>query len=303
LVLNDPNFDECLRNVSELEREILTENSKVRSVANANSTGSDIFSVSGAVDPLMFPFDKYHINLILGIPYKDIQFNLTKTSGNLSNIGFDYTLELTDTNLSRVEGISSESIHACGVPSPVCLQQVGKYSSFTNIETVFFRNFSIAIVIIPLIAIFFLLGAIFIFENSTDSIGNRLTLTLGIFALIFTLPEIIDAYKPQTSAPTIADSMLSLIIISTIAFTVSSIISSSPIIHKWFPKHHSWIDTSAFVLISIFVMAYFNNYLFDDEMWWLVPLIIFGLGYGLLLRVFGIKIDKPLISTLRWSKV
>jgi hypothetical protein len=164
------------------------------------------------------------------------------------------------------------------------------------------RNYAIAIIVIPIISIFFLLGAIFIFKNSPDNIGNRLTLTLGIFALLFTLPEIIDSMKPQTSTPTIADSMLSIIIIATIAFTISSIISSSSIIQKWLSKHYTWIDGLVFFIVSGFVIAYFNIYLLDSQLWWLVPVIIFGLGYGLLLRLLGLIINQPLISSFKVTK-
>lgn len=68
--------------------------------------------------------------------------------------------------------------------------------SIWHLEIELARNHSISIVIIPLLAIFYLLGAIFIFEISSDNIGNILALTLGIFALIFTLPEIINSMKP-----------------------------------------------------------------------------------------------------------
>ena len=92
--------------------------------------------------------------------------------------------------------------------------------------------------------------------------------------------------------------MLSIIIIGTIAFTGSSIISSSSTIQKWFPKYHNWIDAIAFVIVSGFVIVYFNNYLVNSQIWWIVPLVVFGLGYGLLLRILGVKINKPLIGIL-----
>ena len=113
------------------------------------------------------------------------------------------------------------------------------------------------------------------------------------FALIFTLPEIIDSMKPMTTSPTIADSMLGLIVISTITFTISSVIRSNSAIQKWFPKYE-WIDGIAFAVVSGFVILYFRQYLFDNTLWWLVPIIMFGLGYGLLLKLYGFKINKPL---------
>ncbi|HEX6646594.1 MAG TPA: hypothetical protein VF047_05390, partial [Nitrososphaeraceae archaeon] len=161
--------------------------------------------------------------------------------------------------------------------------------SFFNVKVDFNRNFSILIITVPLFAIFFLLGAIFIFENSSDGITTRLTLTLGIFALIFTLPGVIDSMKPQASGPTIADSMLSIIIIATISFTISSIVSNSSIVKHWFPKRYSWADGIIFIIVSGFVVSYFIQYVSDAEIWWIIPLIIFGLGYGLLLKVLGVK--------------
>ena len=127
-----------------------------------------------------------------------------------------------------------------------------------------------------------------------DQVGNRLTLTLGIFALIFTLPEIINSMKPDNAAgPTIADSLLSLIIISTIGITVSSIFSSSSVVQKWFPRRSGWIDGGMFVLMSAVIVILLRNY--DPSVTtWLMPTIILGLGYGLLLKVLGVKITKPI---------
>jgi hypothetical protein len=166
----------------------------------------------------------------------------------------------------------------------------------------FERNYTILILVIPLIAIFYLLGAIFIFDNTMDQIGSRLTLTLGIFALIFTLPDIINSMKPEVAVgPTIADSLLSLIIIATIVFTISSIISSSPVIQKWFPRHHRWIDVGIFILMSGFVVTLLWNYS-TSIIHWLVPIIILGMGYGLLLKVLGLKITKPISNLSLFRK-
>jgi hypothetical protein len=101
--------------------------------------------------------------------------------------------------------------------------------------------------------------------------------------------------KPATSGPTIADSMLSIIIIATIAFTISSVISSSSIIRNWFPNRYTWIDGIVFLIVSGLVVAYFSNFPFDITIW-LIPIIVFGLGYGLLLRILGVKITKPIFA-------
>jgi hypothetical protein len=49
-----------------------------------------------------------------------------------------------------------------------------KYKLFVDFE----RNYTILILIITLLGIFYLLGSIFIFDNLSDNIGNRLALTL-----------------------------------------------------------------------------------------------------------------------------
>jgi hypothetical protein len=163
------------------------------------------------------------------------------------------------------------------------------------------RDHTIAVIIIPILSIFYLLGATFMFEqtkrDSNDAIGNRLLLTLGIFALIFTLPQILDQMKPETSASTVGDSLLSIIVVASIAFTVSSIITSTSTIKRWFPSRFTWIDGITFIIISIVVILLLWNYNLYITLW-LVPIIIFGLGYGLLLRILGLKINIPL-----WSKL
>jgi hypothetical protein len=90
--------------------------------------------------------------------------------------------------------------------------------------------------------------------------------------------------------------MLSIIIIATIAFTVSSAICSR------FPKHYSWIDGIVFLVVSGIVITYFSNFPIDITIW-LVPIIIFGLGYGLLLRVLGIKITRPFFARRKKTTV
>jgi hypothetical protein len=263
-------------------------------------------------DTSLYPFDQYYANLIIAIPVENVVYTEgTELSDefNGGTVAFsdqilsswissssDITkINISDSKIDRLDGlcvdlfIGREDLNL----SEFC--DIDNKHSFLNVRIDFTRNYTIAVIVIPLIAIYFLLGAIFIFENSSDNISNRLTLTLGIFALIFTLPEVINSMKPPTSGPSIADSMLSIIIIGTIAFTVSSVISSSSTIRNWFPKHHTWIDGIVFLIVSGTVIAYFSNFPFDITIW-LVPVILFGLGYGLLLRILGVKITKSLFS-------
>jgi hypothetical protein len=262
-----------------------------------------VFKTIVSGDATRYPFDNYSLNLGFEFPIIDEdEDNKTRIDATpiYYSTGFNPSLKDNWITTSNIYLVPSSKGHIPVSKEP--FESLNFSKNPDNIKFNFYRNYSIAIIVIPLFSIFFLLGAIFIFENSSDNIGNRLALTLGIFALLFTLREIIDSMKPETSAPTIADSMLSIIIISTIAFTISSIISSSSTIQRWFPKHHSWIDGIVFVIVARFVITYFNKYLLDSQLWWLVPLIIFGLGYGLLLRTLGIKVNKPLIRFSRVSK-
>lgn len=195
-------------------------------------------------EPSRYPFDKYHMNLTLAIPLLNLlnpTLNFSAKYDSLVNSTWNPSLDVKEIKLDN---------------DPV---------RFVNIKFDFQRNYTISIVIIPILAIFFLLGAIFIFdfEDRVDLVSSRMALTLGIFALIFTLPEIINSMKPVTSGPTIADSLLSIIVISTISFTVSSALSNSSTIRNWFPKHYSWIDGIVFLIVSGIVIAYFRDLLFD----------------------------------------
>jgi hypothetical protein len=259
---------------------------------NNNTSVNENLSLIG--DPLRFPFDRYYLNLTFAIPFKnanieyDIMEILPKNNWNTTTT---VATQVSKPNASFFRFFPNSFNTESYSPDDI---------NFLQFKIDFKRNYTISTIIIPLVAIYYLLGAIFIFKSS-DSMSNILALTLGIFALIFTLPEIINSMKPQTTSPTIADSMLSTIILSTIAFTVSSIISSSPIIQKWFPRHYSWIDGLVFAIVAGFVILYFK-FLFDTTIWWLVPVIVFGLGYGLLLRLLGFKIDRPIIEIIRGSR-
>ena len=278
------------------------ENPLSRLQFTSNSTIASSIKLIG--EPSRFPFDSYYANIIVATPFKNIQLNSFSPSFS------------SNTNLSWVPSVHKSLIDPeqvgifYGNSTHVPLEDTKKYffpstsdinpsdHTFINFQIDLQRTNTIAIVIIPMLGIFYLLGAIFIFENSADNIGNRLALTLGIFALIFTLPEIINSLKPATSALTIADSLLGIIIIASIAFTITSVMSSSPSVHKLFPKHHGWIDWIVFVIVSGIVLLYSTNFP-TDIIIWLIPVIIFGLGYGLLFRTLGIKINKPLVSIFK----
>ncbi len=160
---------------------------------------------------------------------------------------------------------------------------------FLHLALRFDRNFSIYTIMIPLVAIFILLGGIFLLPVS--EVSNRLTMTLGIFAFLFTFAPIIDGMKPlSVHNPTIADFLISVTMIATIVFSVFSI-GGFVLYRKYKNKFTGakwWIliDGIAF-LIVLFGILFYNpmiHYPIDITIW-LIPTILVSLGYGLIGRI------------------
>lgn len=235
----------------------------------------DSLSMEGT--PSLYPFDYYYVDLGISLPITDLDYKTYSEYMHGSEEEWTkHWIFFEDPVFEKWNPI----LKSVNIPS-----KDDQSESSMNFVIEFYRNHHISIIIIPLIAIFFLLGAIFIFNNASENIGNRLTLTLGIFALIFTLPEIIDSMKPQVNVPTIADAMLSTIILTTIVFTVSSIITSNSSIQRKFPNYYHMGNIISFIVASAFVILSFYTFPIDINIW-LVPIMIFGFGYGLLLRTF-----------------
>lgn len=240
-------------------------------------------------DPLSYPFDKYSLNLFIIIPHIG---NINETFKQ----HFNDEVSSTWTAVGTIRGQTLDTAsHQCRlltfintslsseVQKDQCKQFFGTNEVF-NLRTDFTRNYTSLIIIFPLVAVFYLLGAIFIFENNNGNIGNRLTLSLGVFALIFTLPEIISSMKPFTIGPTIADSLLSMIMIASIGFTISSVISSNSTFQRAFPRHYGWTDSIVFIIMTIIIISSLMQY-DTNILIWLIPIVILGLGYGLLIRI------------------
>lgn len=248
------------------------------------------FALTG--DPSSFPFDHYLVNLLFVFPLKDIttlKFNYATFFDKAINSSWNpssYDVSLSDTGkfIDQYRNI----IHRIPIINETLSGTDRHYRLLNYLHIELSRNYAISALVLPIFAIFYLLGAVFIFENS--DISNRLVLTVGVFALIFSLPQIISSMKPTTSVPTIADSLYSIIIFATIAFTISSVISISSTVQKRFPKHYEWADGLVFILVSIIVIVLIGNY--DPSITvWLIPVILIGLGYGLLIRVL-IRVSK-----------
>lgn len=237
-------------------------------------------------DPSEFPFDQYSLRLRLVIPYNSQNINYSNQYSNsiysILNPSFHNTTLPGYTTLHCNGSESSNESSWCGMDSRIISDEK------PNLQIISFdfkRNYTVAVIIIPMLAIFYLLGAVFILESTTEQLPIRLAITLGIFAFLFTFTPIINQIKPATvtKVPTVADSLVTIILVATIAFSVSSVVSGSPVFRKNFPLGSVWIDRIVFFVISGIIIGYFWHYPFDIKIW-IVPLIIFGLGYGLILR-------------------
>jgi len=120
-------------------------------------------------------------------------------------------------------------------------------------------------------------------DEDVDEI--RLTLALSVFALIFTLPQFVKDLKPVTSTPTVADALIGIIIVAAIGYTVSSVISS--IVKS---RSGRFIDIIVFFVISGIALYFLVQYP-PDIYGWLIPAILLGLGYGLIIQIVRSRKD------------
>ena len=243
-------------------------------------TGKPVYgSISLLGSPSSYPFDHYHAHLYVGY-----SSHIPKVPIEEQNVLFG---EMVNASWNAIVTDKSNNTSGYG---PLASTGTVKYGFLVDFK----RNYTILIVIIPLLAIFYLLGASFIFDNTLDRLGNRLALTLGIIGLIFTLNSIINQNKPFTSSPTIAESLLSIAIMAAIVFPISSILSSSPIIQKRFRRLYGYIDVIIFLVMTGITITLLST--FDLEVTkWLLPVIIFGLGYGLLMRKIPLSKIKSIM--------
>ncbi|MGA8914291.1 MAG: hypothetical protein WCF06_05440 [Nitrososphaeraceae archaeon] len=80
--------------------------------------------------------------------------------------------------------------------------------------------------------------------------------------------------------------MISIIVVATILYAASSIISSVIKKEPWI-----WFDLAMFFFISGVTIYFLANFPPDITVW-LVPVIVAGLGYGLTVRVLKSKITR-----------
>jgi hypothetical protein len=257
---------------------------------NTSYTNSTRSTVHLFGDPSLFPYDSYASTVVIAIPNSSPNsFNITGNRPDFDNSVLaawiphpskPIIIPASDKRLQNVKNYCSTDSTAAESSTVLCpaLQELLPSSSFVIIPVNFTRNYTSSYdVISPLIGIFYLLGAIFVLDSGKEQLSNRLVLALAVFALIFTLPQIVSGMKVVSSSPTIADNLIEGIILSTIAFTASSVVASA-ISHKavlW--------DLVVFLIVSVVVISLMlQKYPLDA---WIIPVILVGLGYGLFIRI------------------
>jgi hypothetical protein len=261
-----------------------------RSNVGVTLENSKVFNSTLFGTPRLFPFDSYNLNLIAEIPIPNATINDHQVKFSPA-VNSSWNPHVTYSNtFNKTNPISKD---LCGKTPP-------KFSDYgvcnndgvtlKSISIIFKRNYTIHAILIPMLAIFFLLGSIFVLKSLSNELSNRLTLTLSIFAFVFTFSPIIDEMKPSNIfSLTIADFLIAILIVSTIAFSVSSVIAAV--------YGRTWIDKS--MLIAMIIVILYYGYQFDfggASAWWVFPVVILGVGYGFLLKIPWRK-----LSTLRPS--
>jgi hypothetical protein len=258
-----------------------------------------------------FPFDDYYVNLVLAIPFKNITvLSITPSFSNLlnaswhagqiqnssigpENIGLPYYTPGPDHEKQYVFPDSYITTSVPAIYEPHSISQRINNTSFLDVKVPFYRSNTMITIVLPLISIFYLLGAIPILGNTADQIAIRVTITIGIFAFLFAFTPIINSMKPaviSSKVPTVADFLVTIIIVATIAYTISSVIGGSPIMAKR-SSMTAKLDPLVYVLIAGITVYQCTVYPFDITVR-LVPIVLFGLGYGLLFRINRQKLKR-----------
>lgn len=227
-----------------------------------------IFAPQG--DPWNYPIDHYSLNLTFSIPFKDVQV--------------DYApIEYSDRAMSQYWVKPNVVVHT---------STIGE-STVSNIVIRLERNpfYSFIPIIFPLTGAFALVGGTFVLDNSKSQLANRLVITLGAFAFLFSFGTIIDNSKPLFAfgLPTLAENMVGQLLTATIAYTISTLVG--------------YRVKSLVVDIVIFVyVAYSSSSILYDSQFRieLIILVVIGLGYGFLFRWKDILVLKGQIMMEYW---
>lgn len=288
------------------------------------TTKDNVQSIKLFCNPLDFPFDHYYTNIFLLVPITNILS--IESRPNFAEPVYENWIPYNSSNSDINQTYINQTFLQSNVPSPFCF--VNSVAIKKDVRTLFdalcgnggiYRTISIGLafdrndyikytILVPLLATFYLLGAIFIVTNtSNDQLTIRLTITFAVFAFLFTFTSVVNQYKPAVvrNSLTVADSLMTLIILSTIFFTISSVIGrrysgiviSVNLRSKYVsrlrlfsnPQYEvnvsALMDVMAFFIVTAILLWRFFTLTYPNEIIELLaPIILLGMGYGLLVR-------------------
>ena len=76
----------------------------------------------------------------------------------------------------------------------------------------------------------------------------------------------------------------------------------STLFQERFSRIINWIDLASFCIIAIIIIYYFESLPHNISIW-LLPIVIFGLGYGLIIRALGLKISVNILKFSLFKKI
>jgi hypothetical protein len=229
-------------------------------VSITNSGGSFYFPLNASY-LRNFPFDEYPFSITLEIPVDMTRDQIVDMPNELKSIW--KVDEATWEQINRSDGYSVFE---------------REYTLKRDIE-----NTNILLIIIPIFAVFALVGATPIIK--TTNITERLALTLGVAALIFALQTTVNSVKPLTPVNTIIDFLTLSLIFAVVLFTIGSMIG------WWLELRRPYHDIVATAAAILAVTIFYYIYWYDGTTapLWIYLYVIF-LSYGLIVKLYLLKI-------------
>jgi hypothetical protein len=216
-------------------------------------------------NPWNYPFDKYETRLSFKINVSDLKIDFPERIYANADVNQFWEIRIVKEE-SKVT--------------------YGKDFSQLDLKVEFTRNLDILPLQLALVGSFFLIGSTFMIANK--DLGNRLLITIGVFALIFSFYQLVEPTKPYAFGnATYADVSIALLIFVTIVYMLVSIFVAIVLNKKAFLgnlKKEVWFYIPIIVSMMIVVSLATWNYAYEEAGWVTFATQI-GLFAGFLIRV------------------
>ncbi|HEX7034053.1 MAG TPA: hypothetical protein VF172_13725, partial [Nitrososphaera sp.] len=221
-------------------------------------------------NPLAFPFDKYDLYQVVTFPEKtvDIDYDV-----------FEFNPYLRENWV--VSGIINNEIRT--------LENATEISRTIRIERSLPQTFGI---MAPIVAGFFLLGATTILRHSISELAVKMTIVVGVFALIFSVTPLISDRAPFSyGLYTAADGLVTALLVMNLVYAILAIISYR---YEKTRGRHEYL-VGLVVGLAVILLAIPFKW---EEAYPLIFLFLLGLSYGFVTRPAWSMIG----AKLKWKK-